>query len=115
MPLFSDQHQADVLGCAGHPDVRTPNLDRLAAHGVRFGDAYCQQGLCLPSRTSLFTGQYVSTLGTFSNATEVGRAHRFTPLNHFLGALRHPFRQPRRTLRRSLPGRAAAPESGAVR
>jgi hypothetical protein len=40
--LFSDQHNADVLGCAGHAEVKTPNFDRLAREGARFTRAYCQ-------------------------------------------------------------------------
>jgi iduronate 2-sulfatase len=44
------------LSCYGHPIVKTPNLDRLAANGVRFDKAYCQHPLCSPSRTSIMTG-----------------------------------------------------------
>jgi len=61
--LFSDQHNAGVLGSEGHPDVRTPNLDRLAAAGVRFRRAYCQDAICTPSRCSMFSGLYPRTLG----------------------------------------------------
>ncbi len=59
--LMSDQHNAGCLGCAGHPNVRTPNLDRLAAAGVRFSQAYCNNPICAPSRLSFATGQYPHT------------------------------------------------------
>ena len=47
--LFSVQYSADVLSCENHPDVATPNLDRLATEGVRFTRAYCQDAICIPS------------------------------------------------------------------
>ncbi len=68
--LFSDQHRADVLGCENYPDVATPNLDHLAAEGVRFTRAYCQDAICLPSRCSLFSGLYPRTLGCLDNWVE---------------------------------------------
>ena len=45
------------LGCFGSPIANTPNIDRLAARGVVFTRAYCQQAVCSPSRTSLLTGR----------------------------------------------------------
>jgi len=47
--LFSDQHQKKAMGFEGHPDVITPNLDRLASVGLVFDRAYCSQGICAPS------------------------------------------------------------------
>lgn len=65
--LFSDQHQADCVGFQGHPDVITPNLDRLAESGTVFTRAYCQDGVCVPSRMSLMTGLYPRKLGVLHN------------------------------------------------
>jgi arylsulfatase len=61
--LFSDQFNARCLSCAGHPDVRTPNLDRLAGEGYRFENAYAQSPICTPSRISFLSGLYPSTHG----------------------------------------------------
>ena len=44
------------LGCYGHEQVQTPNMDRLAKMGVQFNNAYCQQPLCGPSRVSVMSG-----------------------------------------------------------
>ncbi len=57
--LFSDQHRRDAAGCYGHPQVRTPNLDRLAASGVRFTQAYAAAPICHPCRSALMTGRQV--------------------------------------------------------
>jgi arylsulfatase A-like enzyme len=65
--LLSDQHRADVIGAAGHPVVRTPRLDALAASGTLFEDAYCQGPLCMPSRASMLTGRYVRDHGVSDN------------------------------------------------
>ena len=63
--IIADQHQAEVLGCAGHAQALTPNLDRLAGDGVRFAHAYTQNPICTPSRTSIFSGQYCHNHGYY--------------------------------------------------
>ncbi len=65
--IISDQHQAAAMGCAGHPIVRTPNLDRLAARGTRFTKAYTNCAICVPVRAALATGQYVHQIGNWDN------------------------------------------------
>ncbi len=65
--LFSDQHSKKVMGFEGHPDVITPNLDQLASEAVVFDRAYCAQGICVPSRSSLMTGLEVRTMGFVNN------------------------------------------------
>jgi arylsulfatase A-like enzyme len=57
------------LGCYGHPQVKTPNLNRLAARGMVFNRAYCQQAVCNPSRASVMTGKRPSTLGIYDLPT----------------------------------------------
>ncbi len=58
----------DWIGClGGHPDVKTPNLDRLAARGVVFTNAHCSAPACNPSRASLMTGISPSTSGVYVN------------------------------------------------
>ncbi len=65
--LFSDQHNKKTMGYENHPDVITPNLDKLAAQSLVFDRAYCPTGVCSPSRSSFMTGLYPRTLGLLSN------------------------------------------------
>ena len=56
----------DWLGCmGGHPNAKTPNLDRLASEGVLFTNAHCQAPLCGPSRASLMSGLRPPTTGIY--------------------------------------------------
>jgi choline-sulfatase len=65
--ILSDQHNRDALGCYGHPLVQTPNLDRLAARGTRFTNAYTPCPICVPARASLATGRYVHQIRYWDN------------------------------------------------
>ncbi|MFL6240235.1 MAG: sulfatase [Actinomycetes bacterium] len=69
--VMSDQHRADLLGCAGQPVVQTPAIDRLAAEGVRFSSVNCQGPLCMPARASFLTERYVRDHGVYTNWAEV--------------------------------------------
>jgi arylsulfatase len=69
---MSDQHRADMMGCAGDPTVLTPSLDALAAEGTRFSRVSCQGPLCMPSRASFMTERYVRDHGVFTNWEEIG-------------------------------------------
>ncbi len=64
--IISDDLNVD-LGCYGHHLVKSPNIDRLAAAGVRFERAYCQYPLCGPSRNSMLTGLYPNSNGILAN------------------------------------------------
>ena len=65
--IMCDQLRWDYLGCMGHPHLETPNIDALAGRGTIFEYAYCQAPLCGPSRMSIYTGRYMTTLGTIWN------------------------------------------------
>lgn len=65
--VMCDQLRWDYLSCYGHPTLRTPAIDSLAARGVRFDSAYVQSPVCVPSRMSFYTGRYVGSHGTTWN------------------------------------------------
>jgi choline-sulfatase len=66
--IMSDQHGRRFSGCYGHPLVRTPNLDALARRGTRFANTYCHSPVCVPSRASFATGDYIHKTGYWDNA-----------------------------------------------
>jgi choline-sulfatase len=66
--ILSDQHSPRVAGSYGHPIVKTPNLDRLAARGTRFTSAYTNCPICVPARASFATGRYVHQIRFWDNA-----------------------------------------------
>lgn len=65
--LLADQHNKKVMSFEQHPDVITPNLDKLAAQSVIFDRAYCVAGISAPSRSALMSGLYPRTMGLLSN------------------------------------------------
>ncbi len=85
--IMSDEHNPKVLACDGHPLVKTPNLDRLAAAGTRFVNAYTTCPICVPARASLATGRYVHEIGYWDNAIAYdghipGWGHRLQQARH---------------------------------
>ena len=68
--ILGDNHNADTMGNAGHPFIKTPGMDRLASEGVRFENTFNTTSLCSPSRASILTGQ------------EPGRLRFTTPSGH---------------------------------
>lgn len=78
---MTDQHRADWLGCAGHPVVKTPNIDGLAARGTRFSAFYVTAPVCMPNRGAIFTGRYPSVNGLRHNGLSLPKtANTFVDL-----------------------------------
>jgi arylsulfatase A-like enzyme len=74
--IFADQMHGFVMGCMGHPDVKTPNLDWLASEGTLFRNAYSQAPVCTPYRCCLFTGRYASQTGVVVNELPIPAGER---------------------------------------
>ncbi len=68
--ILCDDLRPDALGCYGSPYVKTPNIDRLAAEGVRFKNTFCTTSLCSPSRASILSGRYAHSHRVLNNFTE---------------------------------------------
>lgn len=76
--IITDQHRADFLGCYGHPVLRTPNIDGIAARGTRFEQFHVASPVCMPNRASLLTGRYPSVHGLRDNGNVLSwRARTF--------------------------------------
>lgn len=77
--LHCDQLRWDCLGYAGNPDIRTPNIDALAADSVNYTGHYTVYPICTPSRYSLWSGMYVHQHGAWSNRATLPAGYRTLP------------------------------------
>jgi arylsulfatase A-like enzyme len=73
--IVADQWRGEALGCLGHPAVRTPNIDALAADGVMFRNYYGQSAPCGPARASMLTGLYVMNHRAVANGVPLDARH----------------------------------------
>src|SRR5213080_3004210 len=69
--ILCDDIRWNAMSCAGHPTLKTPNIDRIAHEGVRFANMFCTTSLCSPSRASILTGLYAHSHGVRDNFTEL--------------------------------------------
>jgi arylsulfatase A-like enzyme len=67
----TDQQRADLLGCMGHPFIKTPHIDALARRGVLLKNLFIQGPVCMPSRSSIMTGRYPSAHGVVDNGYDL--------------------------------------------
>jgi uncharacterized sulfatase len=70
--IMTDTQATNIVGCYGHPELRTPRIDGLAASGVTFDRAFPTTPLCTPARAGLFTGRYPQNCGAFVNSLPLG-------------------------------------------
>jgi len=75
--IICDDLNDSVTGMGGHPQARTPNIDRLIARGVRFVNAQCNAPICGPSRASLWTGLYPHSTGYYGYNQQANHWRRF--------------------------------------
>src|SRR3954469_24107094 len=82
--ILLDDHRWDDLGYAGHPFVKTPNIDRIAHEGMRFNNAFVTTPLCSPSRASFLTGQYAHKHGITDNTARDALSHQLVTFPRLL-------------------------------
>ena len=70
--LMSDSTRKDMVGCYGDSRIQTPNLDRMAAEGIRYENAYTCQPVCGPARSAIFTGIFPHSNGMVTNSMPIG-------------------------------------------
>ena len=61
--VLTDDQGAWAMGCSGNSELKTPNLDRIAAEGIRFENFFCVSPVCSPARASIYTGKIPSQHG----------------------------------------------------
>lgn len=82
--IMADQLRKNYLGCYGNDKVKTPNIDSISDNGMRFDNCFVTNPVCMPSRMSLFTGQYVHNHQLWSNGVHLPK--ELPTLGSFLGA-----------------------------
>lgn len=82
--ILVDDLRWDEIGCAGHPFVRTPGIDRIAREGARFRNAFCTSPLCSPARASLLTGKYAHRHGIVDNTNRSRQSHKLVTFPRIL-------------------------------
>ncbi|TFG66247.1 MAG: sulfatase, partial [Anaerolineales bacterium] len=70
--IMTDTQATNAIGAYGRPELRTPNIDRLAQTGIKFDNAYTTCPLCTPARAGLFSGIYAHTSGPWTNNLPLG-------------------------------------------
>lgn len=82
--ILTDQQTASAMSCSGNNELKTPNIDRLAAEGIRFTNAYCSSPLSTPSRASMFTGLFSGNTQMLVNGSFIDKAIRPQTLGNLL-------------------------------
>jgi len=88
--VMADDQTWDLSGCYGNPDVKTPNIDKLASEGMRFTHCFTATAMCAPTRQQLYTGVFPIRNGAYPNHSQVkpgtkSIAHHFRKLGYRVG------------------------------